>query len=89
LYRRQGILTGGLKTAVKCRKVLRQGIFPTTRMSVLLLGPHLVDEDRNANHGDAIVDSLQDPVHPTVGQEQDSLLMGCTQCIGYNLNSKP
>ncbi len=39
---------------------------------------HLIDEDGNANHGDAVVDGLQDPVHPTVGQKQDSLLMGCT-----------
>jgi hypothetical protein len=37
---------------------------------------HLIDEDGNADHGDAVVDGLQDPVHPTVGQEQDSLLMG-------------
>jgi hypothetical protein len=64
-------------------------IFLTTRMSVLptmtiLSLAHLVDEDRNADHGDAVVDCLQDPVHPTVGQEQDSLLMGCTGARRFN-----
>jgi hypothetical protein len=68
LYRRCG-----LAYPYDRRGFVRMSIF-TTRAIFLLA--HLIDEDRNADHGDAVVDCLQDPVHPTVGQEQDSLLMG-------------
>merc|ERR1719513_80788 len=64
--------------------IFRAGLLGDSHSYPSLLHPGedvpLVYEDRHAHHGHAVVDGLQDPVHPTVGDEYLGAWV-CQDCL--------